>query len=92
MSVYRTVTVTAALSDSGISVMPTVSTNEVNATAAVVNKVQVNNTSNYELLLNKSQIESVELLGNKSFNDLGLSNITNMRIEQILGGLNNGSD
>lgn len=92
MSVYRTVTVTPTLTSNKIAASPVLSDNEINASASMVNKVQVTNTSNYELLSNKPQIESVELTGNKSFNDLGLSNISNLRIEQILGGLNNGSD
>lgn len=41
-------------------------------------------TSNYEALRNKPQIESVELTGNKTFDDFGLSNISNMRLEQLL--------
>lgn len=41
-------------------------------------------TSNYEALGNKPQIESVELTGNKTFDDFGLSNISNMRLEQLL--------
>lgn len=88
MSVYRTVSVTATLSSNKISVSPTMSANQIEAPARMVNKIQVNNTSDYNLLSNKPQIESVELLGNKTFNDLGLSNITNLQIEQIIGGLN----
>lgn len=84
MSAYRTVTVTPTLSVNKIQASPAVSDNNIKASANMVNQVQVNNTSNYELLVNKPQIESVELLGNKTFNDLGLSNISNMRIEQIL--------
>ena len=84
MSTYRTVTVTPTISQNSVTVSPTLSNNEISATAEVVNEIEVNNTSNYNLLQNKPQIESVELLGNKSFNDLGLSNISNMQIEQIL--------
>lgn len=84
MSAYRTVTVTPTLSGNKIPVSPAVSKNNINAPANVVNKIRINNTSDYDLLNNKPQIESVELSGNKSFNDLGLSNITNMRIEQLL--------
>lgn len=84
MSAYRTVTVTPTLSVNKIQVSPAVSRNNIKTSANMVNQVQVNNTSNYELLVNKPQIESVELLGNKTFNDLGLSNISNMRIEEIL--------
>lgn len=84
MSVYRTVFVTATLSTNKFSVSPVMSDNNIKASANMVNRVQVNSTSNYELLTNKPQIESVELLGNKSFNDLGLSNISNKRLEQLL--------
>lgn len=84
MSEYRTVTVTPTLSSNKITVSPAVSSNGIQASASVVNKVQVTNTSNYDLLSNKPQIESVELQGNKTFNDLGLSSISNMRLEQII--------
>lgn len=86
MSTYRTVTVTPTLSGNQISVTPAISKNQIGATAKMANEVQVTNTSDYELLKNKPQIESIELIGNKSFNDLGLTNISNMRIEQIIGG------
>ncbi len=92
MSVYRTVTVTPTLSNNNITVVPDISDNDVNASAKMTNQVQINNTSDYQSLMNKPQIESVELIGNKSFNDLGLSSLSNMQIEQILGGLDNGSD
>jgi hypothetical protein len=86
MSTYRTVTVTPTLSGNKISVTPAISKNQIGATAKMANEVQVTNTSDYQLLKNKPQIESVELIGNKSFNDLGLTNISNMRIEQIIEG------
>lgn len=38
----------------------------------------------YDTLENKPTIEDIELSGNKSFEDLGLSNISNMRLEQLL--------
>ena len=84
MSAYRTVTVTPTISNDKITVSPTIADNKIPASAKVVNEIEVNNTSNYDLLNNKPQIESVELQGNKTFNDLGLSNISNMRIEQII--------
>lgn len=84
MSAYRTVTVTPALSSNKITVSASISENNISASAKVVNEVQVNNTSDYNLLNNKPQIESVELQGNKSFNDLGLSKISNMQIEQMI--------
>jgi hypothetical protein len=86
MIIYPIVTVTPAITDNRVQVTPTISNNEILASASVTNKIQVNNTSNYNLLQNKPQIESVELSGNKSFNDLGLSNISNMWIEQLIKG------
>lgn len=84
MSTYRTVTVTPRLSSNKISVSPAISGGVITASADMANEIQVTNTSNYELLQNKPKIESVELLGNKSFNDLGLSNISNTRLEQLI--------
>lgn len=84
MSLYRTVTVTPTLSNNKIPVSPALTENKITTSANVANEIQVNNTANYELLQNKPQIENVELLGNKSFEDLGLSNISNMRLEQLL--------
>lgn len=88
MSTYRTVMVTPTLSGNKVQITPAISSNQIRATAQIATKVQVTNTSNYELLQNKPQIENVELIGNKSFNDLGLSKISNMQIEQIIGGVN----
>lgn len=41
-------------------------------------------TTNYNALNNKPQINSVQLIGNKSFDDLGMSALTNMDILNIL--------
>lgn len=84
MSAYRTVTVTPTLSGNEISVSPAITKNVIPAAGSMVNETLVSTTSEYPLLKNKPQIESVELVGNKSFNDLGLSRITNMQIEQII--------
>lgn len=84
MSVYRTVTVTPTLSGNEILVSPAITNNVIPASGSMVNETLVSTTSEYPLLKNKPQIESVELVGNKSFNDLGLSRITNMQIEQII--------
>lgn len=40
----------------------------------------------YEFLYNKPQIETVELVGNKTFEDLGLERISNSDILDIVGG------
>lgn len=41
-------------------------------------------TNDYEKLKNKPQINGVELLKNKSFDDLGMSSITNQELEDLL--------
>lgn len=47
-------------------------------------------TNDYNKLNNKPQINSVELIGNKTSNDLNLQDkmksLTNMEIEKLLGG------
>lgn len=44
----------------------------------------VNGPTNYESLKNKPQIESVELVGNKTFEDLGLETIDNSELMELL--------
>lgn len=41
-------------------------------------------TADYNRLRNKPQINNTELTGNKSFDDLGLSSLTNEEIEALL--------
>lgn len=41
-------------------------------------------TNNYEKLKNKPAINGVELIQNKSFEDLGMSIITNQELEDML--------
>lgn len=41
-------------------------------------------TVDYERLVNKPQIENVELIGNKTFEELGLNYLTNIEIEELL--------
>ena len=45
---------------------------------------KLNGASDYERLKNKPQIESVELIGNKSFEELGLEPITSDELIDIL--------
>lgn len=52
-------------------------------------------TSNYEELVNKPSINEVELIGNKTFDDLGDHTLSNIEIKTIFnrvfkGGQNNG--
>lgn len=41
-------------------------------------------TNDYEKLKNKPRINGVELIKNKSFSDLGMNNITNQELEDML--------
>ena len=41
-------------------------------------------TGNYEKLKNKPSINGVELVGNKSFEDLGEETITNAELQEII--------
>lgn len=43
-----------------------------------------NGTRDYNKLINKPQIESIELIGNKTFEELGLNAIDTMEILDIL--------
>lgn len=83
MSVYRTVTVDAQLNTNQISASASVSGN-ISAQAELINRMDVNTVSDYDLLTDKPQINSVTLQGDKSFEDLGLEGISNMELELIL--------
>lgn len=41
-------------------------------------------TNDYRKLINKPKIEGIELIGDKNFEDLGLSTITNFELEKLL--------
>jgi hypothetical protein len=84
MSVYRTLTVAAQLSNNQVNASANVSDNTINANAQMINRINVNNVSDYNLLTNKPQINSVTLQGDKSFSDLGLESISNIELENIL--------
>lgn len=49
----------------------------------------VGGTKNYEKLTNKPKIESVELIGDKSFEDLGVRDVTNMELQSMLDNIFN---
>ena len=44
----------------------------------------IGGTNDYEKLKNKPKINGVELIKNKSFSDLGMNNITNQELEDML--------
>lgn len=84
MSVYRTLTVAAQLSNNQVNASADIEGNDITANAQTINRIDVNNVSNYDLLNNKPQINSVTLQGDKSFEDLGLEGISNIELENIL--------
>lgn len=47
-------------------------------------KVMVSGTSDYEKLKNKPRLNGVELVGNKSFEDVGLVALSNSELEKLL--------
>ena len=49
--------------------------------------VSVGGTKDYNRLNNKPQINDVELIGNKSFEDLGVESLTNIEIENIINSI-----
>ena len=51
---------------------------------ATIGSSNIGGTSNYEDLANKPSIESVELVGNKTFVDLGLESIESSDIDNLL--------
>lgn len=50
------------------------------------NDIQEVVTTDYEKLQNLPSINSVKLIGNKQFEELGVSRLTNSELEQLLGG------
>lgn len=47
-------------------------------------KVPTGSTANYNKLVNKPQIQGIELAGNKTFEELGLSSLSNSELEKLL--------
>lgn len=59
--------------------------NELNSLELDVNEqISMYGNSDYEKLRNLPQINTVELRGNKTFDDLGMSALTNMEIYELL--------
>lgn len=56
--------------------------NNMNIDMNNIQKVPTGN--NYNELVNKPQINSVELVGNKSFEDLEIQSLTNLEIENLI--------
>lgn len=57
------------------------------ATIKIDDLVNVTVNRDYLDLKNKPAINDVELVGNKSFQELGMGRITNTEIQDIIGGI-----
>ena len=83
---YRTITVNAKLTDNRIDV-GTELTRDISADAVISHPVSVKRLSDYNLLSNKPSIEGVELIGDKTYEELNLRSITNSDIESLFQNL-----
>lgn len=72
MSIYKTITVDASLSKN------------LSASADLVTPVEHIWVKDYNELSNKPQINTVELIGNKSLPEIGVDSISNSDIEDLL--------
>lgn len=84
MSVYKTVTVNARFVNPKINADASVVGKTIQTNANILHDVRHNPVYDYELLDKKPSIEDVTLIGNKTFEDLGLFSATNLDIEAIL--------
>lgn len=83
MSIYRTITVNASLTPLEIGASSAVNGN-LEASAAIATDVEHSLVMNYNTLENKPQINSVELVGNKELDEIGVDTISNIELENIL--------
>ncbi len=81
--IYKTLTVGAQLTGNQINANADFS-GDLSVQAEMINRMDVNTVSNYDLLTNKPQINSVELVGNRSLDEIGVDSISNIELENIL--------
>ena len=56
----------------------------INASSNITSDIRHNTVSDYDLLSNKPQINSVTLQGNKSLPEIGVNSLSNMELEELL--------
>lgn len=78
----KTISVAAVMSNDVQSAMG-ISKN-INASSNVTTEIRHNTVSDYDLLSNKPQINSVTLQGNKMLPEIGVDSISNMELEHLL--------
>ena len=84
MSVYRTISVNASLSNANVNI-PSASLNgNLTASAELATQVKQLVGFDYDAAINKPQINSVELIGNRSLPEIGVGSISNIELENLL--------
>lgn len=76
------ITIPMRIANEGIVVPMSVGSNEQNVSIGVEGVIV--HSSDYNVLSNRPKIEDVTLEGDKSFEDLGLSSLTNTELEAML--------
>lgn len=76
------ITIPMQIANEGIIVPMSVGSNEQNVSMGVEGGIV--HSSDYNVLSNRPKIETVTLEGDKSFEDLGLSSLTNTELEAML--------
>ena len=84
MSTYRTITVNAGFSGSTVGANSELTDNIIETASEQETRIGFNTESNYNFLMNQPQIEDVTLVGNKTFEELGLSATTLLEVEAII--------
>jgi hypothetical protein len=84
MSSYRTITVNASLSKAQIDVPSTALSGNIAASAEIATPVKHSIVLDYNALENKPEINSVELVGNKTLPEIGVNSISNIDLENLL--------
>lgn len=81
---YKIIPVKASLTNNKIDTIVSLADNMVDTSADMVTTIRHSAVADYLMLINKPQINSVELVGNKELPEIGVDNISNMELEQIL--------
>ncbi len=84
MSSYRTITVNASLSKAQIDVPSASLSGNIEASAELATDIKHSLVFDYDALIDKPQINSVELIGNKTLPEIGVNSISNIDLENLL--------
>ncbi len=84
MSSYRTITVNASLSKTQINVPSAALSGNIAASAELATDIKHSIVLDYNALENKPEINSVELVGNKTLPEIGVNSISNIELQNLL--------